>query len=69
MNLIPSYNSKKDVCITCIHKVFLSSKSEATSTVKLGDFGLGAILRSDGAAPSTYVGTKQYTAPVSLTRL
>lgn len=48
-----------------IYPVFLASQSQIDrEAIKLGDFGLGYILK-DNASPETYIGTPDYMPPVS----
>jgi serine/threonine protein kinase len=47
-------------------QVMLSTSRETSDViVKLGDFGLSTFVE-EGKAPSTYAGTKEYLAPVSV---
>ena len=49
--------------LTKTRPVFVSM-AESLPVLKLGDFGLGGVL-VNSRAPTSYVGTPQYMAPVS----
>lgn len=55
---------KENIFLTTL--VLLSTKDETEQVIaKLADFGLSKVV-DEGRAPSTYVGTRRYLAPVSL---